>query len=135
VEKHRLLIHCRQYDWAKYGLTVPSPAVFDFRCAIQRVVQINIEGVIAGLRVMGCLYDTVLQTSDCTSYSIDTCCTEHKCMWVRKAIWLCLCVRIHHFVRTRNTELKQLAEKKKQTKVNKLTAVKPSRKTKKVKHL
>jgi len=135
VEKHTLLIHCRQFDWAKYGLTVPSPAVFDFCCAIERVVQINIEGVIAGLRVMGCLYDIVLQTIDCNSYSIDTCCTEHKCMWVRKAIWLYLRVRIHHFVRTRNTELKQLAEQKKQTKVNKLTAAKPSRKTKKVKHL
>jgi len=70
VEKHSLLIHCRQFDWAKYGLTVPSPAVFDFRCAIQRVVQINIEGVIAGLHVMGCLYDIVLQTIDCNSYSI-----------------------------------------------------------------
>lgn len=133
VEKHSLLIHCRQFDWAKYGLTVPSPAVFDFCCAIERVIQVNIEGVIARPRVMGCLYDLVLQTVDCSSYSIDTCCA--KCMWVRKAIRLYLRVQIHHFVRIRNTELKQLAEKKKETKVNKLRAVKPSRKTKKVKHL
>ena len=100
AEKHSHVIHCRQFDRAKYGLTVPSPAVFDFFCAIQRVVQINIQGVIAGLLVMGCLYDIVLQTIDCNSYSIHTCCREHTCTWVRKAIRLYLRVRIHHFVRT-----------------------------------
>jgi hypothetical protein len=43
-------------------------------------------------------------------------------------------VRIHHFVRIRNRELKDLAEKRKFAKAAK-DAFKPNRKAKKVKHL
>ena len=58
----------------------------------------------------------------------------HRTSWLNAALRLFLRVRIHHFVRVRNRELKMLAEKKK-AKSAELKAVKPNRKSKKVKHL
>jgi len=45
---HAALTQARQFHWTKYGLTIPSACVFDLCCAIERVVQMNIEGVMAG---------------------------------------------------------------------------------------
>jgi len=40
-------------------------------CAIERIVQTNIEGIMAGPRVMGCLKDMVQEAVTVDSYYID----------------------------------------------------------------
>ena len=35
----------------KYGLTIPSPDLFDLCCEMERAVQMNMEGVMAGTAV------------------------------------------------------------------------------------
>jgi len=125
VALHTILTHARDFDWAKYGLTIPPPDLFDICCAMERVVQMNIEGVMSGPKVMRSLIDVVRQTVNVDSYHVDVCCDEHQKYWINNAIVLFLRVRIHHFVRVRNRELKQLADKKKHSRP------KPSRKAKK----
>jgi len=125
------LTQARKFDWAKYGLTIPSPDLFDLCCGMERAVQMNIEGVMGGPRVMRCLKAIICQTVNVHSYHIDVSCDEHQQYWLNAAITLFLRVRIHHFVKIRNRELKQLADKKKTAQ---MTASKPSRKLKKVKH-
>jgi len=129
---HAALTQARQFHWAKYGLTIPSACVFDLCCAIERVVQMNIEGVMAGPYVMRTLKDIIFETVNVHSYQIDVCCKEHQQYWLNLAITLFLRVRIHHFVKIRNRELKQLQDKKK---VVQQTTRKPSQKLKKVKNL
>ena len=128
---HTILTHARQFDWAKYGLTVPSPGLYEICSAMERVVQMNIEGVMAGPSVMRCLTDVIRASVNLESYNVDCCCSEHQQYWLNHAVAMYLRVRIHHFVKVRNRELKQLAEKQKEKKHR----PKPSRKTKKVKHL
>ena len=130
---HTVLVQTRQFDWAKYGLTVPSPALYELCCAIERVVQTNMEGVMAGPGVMGSLKDIFMQSVDRESYEINCCCKVHQTYWLNAAVTLFLRVRIHHFVKVRNRELKQLAAKQKEKHAHAAVS-KPSRKLKKVKH-
>jgi hypothetical protein len=100
------------------------------------------EGLMAESHVMARLkqiirsYGSSIQTD---SYNIDACCTEHQVYWISTAITIFLRIRINHFVRIRNREIKQLAEQKKEKRalVYKIgqNLSKPSRKTKKAKHL
>jgi len=129
---HTALTKARNFDWAKYGLTIPTPDLFDLCCGMERAVQMNIERVMAGPRVMRCLKDIINETVDVRSYQIDVCCDKHRQYWLNTAVTLFLRVRIHHFVKIRNRELKDLADKKKAAKA---TVSKPSRKLKKVKHV
>jgi len=105
--------------------------LYEICSAMERVVQMNIEGVMAGPSVMRCLTDVIRASVNFESYNVDCCCSEHQQYWLNHALAMYLRVRIHHFVKVRNRELKQLAEKQKEKK----DRPKPSRKTKKVKHL
>jgi hypothetical protein len=133
--KHTVLMEMRQFDWAKYGLVCPSAQLYDLCRAVEQIVQLNMEAVIAGPRVMGNLKEIVSRAISVNSYPIDSCCHDHRLFWLSNAITLYLRIRIHHFVRVRNRELKDLANAKKIKQLSEKTASKPSRKTKKIKHL
>jgi hypothetical protein len=136
--KHASLLELRQFEWSKYGLASPSPQLFDLCCALERIVQVNIESTMAGPNVMGSLKDVIGCSVTVDSYPIDDCCSNHKTWWLNMAVTVFLRVRIHHFVRIRNRELKDLAEArkiKKQKHEAEATASKGSRKAKKVMHL
>ena len=85
------------------------------------------EAVIAGPAVMGSLKDLISQGINTDSFNIEICCQQHRIHCVMSVITLFLRIRIHHFVKIRNRELKELAEKKKDK-------VKRNRKVKKVVH-
>lgn len=139
VGQHTTFLKMRQFDWSKYGLTSPSPQLYDLCCALERIVQLNIEGVMATRGVMGSLKDIVDSTVTVDSYPIDECCSDHKSWWLSTVVTVFLRIRIHHFVRIRNRELKALADAKKMKKQTEkkaeTNARKPSRKAKKVMHL
>ena len=80
---------------------------------MERVVHMNTERVMAGPYVMRTLTDIVFETINVRSYYIDVCCDKHQQYWLNTAITLFLRVRIRHFVKIRNRELKQLQDKKK----------------------
>jgi len=136
--QHDVFVTTKEFSWAKYGLVIPSAALYDLWCVIERIVQMNMEGIMAGPRVMGCLKDMVQESVTVDSYYIDVSCDNHQSHWLNKAITIYLRVRIHHFVRVRNREPKELAEKRKSDAAKlKLTTrnQKRNRKAKKVKHL
>ena len=64
-------------------------------------------------RVMQKLHDLCLGSVFIESYTIESACSEHQLLWINRALTLFLRVRIHHFVKIRNQELKQLADKQK----------------------
>jgi hypothetical protein len=136
---HTAFSEMKQFEWSRYGLASPSPQLFDLCCAMERIVQVNLEGVIAGPRVMGSLKDIIASAVAIDSYPIDECCDDHRSWWLNVAVTVFLRIRIHHFVRIRNRELKELtnaAKIKKQTNARVEKSVrKPSRKAKKVMHL
>jgi len=105
----------------------PSPGLFELCNAMERIVQMNIEAVIAGPAVMGSLKDLISQGINTDSFNIEICCQQHRIHCVTNVITLFLRIRIHHFVKIRNRELQELAEKKKDK-------VKRNRKVKKVVH-
>jgi catabolite regulation protein CreA len=118
VGKHMTLLETRQFDWSKYGLASPSPQLYDLCCALERIVQLNIEGVMAGPSVMGSLKDIIDSTVTVDSYPIDECCSDHRSWWLSMVVTVFLRIRIHHFVRIRNRELKTLADTKKMKKTD-----------------
>ena len=99
--KHTVLMEMRQFEWAKYGLACPSPQLYDLCRAVEQIVQLNMEALIAGPRVMGNLKEIVVRGISIDSYPIDACCPDHKLFWLNNAITLYLRVRIHHFNCTR----------------------------------
>ena len=133
------LIQTRNFSWVRYVIAILSLQVVDLCSSIERVFQMNMEGLMAESHVMARLKQIIRSSIQTDSYKIDACCTEHQVYWINTAITIFLRVRINHFVRIRNREIKELAEKKKEKRalVNKLgqNSSKPSRKTKKVKHL
>jgi hypothetical protein len=76
--KHASLLELRQFEWSKYGLASPSPQLFDLCCALERIVQVNIESIMAGPNVMGSLKDVIGCSVTVDSYPIDDCCSNHK---------------------------------------------------------
>jgi hypothetical protein len=136
---HNLLIRMRNYSWAKYGLTTPSPQVLELCCSMERIFQTNMEGLMAGSGVMARLTEMIKNTIFLDSYYVDACCKMHQTYWITTAVTIFLRIRIHHFVRVRNREIKAMAEKKKQKLRNTLSegkkAVKSSRKLRKIKHV
>jgi hypothetical protein len=129
---HTALLQIRQFDWAKFGLASPSPPLYDLCCGMERIVQANIEGVIAGSCVMGSLKDVITSSISLESYPVEECCSDHRSWWLGLAVKVFLRVRIHHFVRIFNTELEEKEQVKKKVETK---ACKPSRKAQKAMHL
>jgi len=77
--------------------------------AIEKVVQLNIESCVnAQHGVVRQLFDLVLSAVDVYSYSLPSVCGSHQLQQTRNVVLLYLRLRIHHFVRIRNRELKDL---------------------------
>ena len=89
----------------------PSYAMFSLCSSIEKVVQLNIESCVnaqhgvVGLRQ---LFDLALSAVDVYSYSLPSVCGSHQLQQTRNVVMLYLRLRIHHFVRIRNRELKDL---------------------------
>jgi hypothetical protein len=84
--KHASLLELIQFEWSKYGLASPSPQLFDLCCARERIVQVNIEIIMARPNVMGSLKDVI----GC-SVTVDDCCSDHKTWWLNMAITVFFC--------------------------------------------
>ena len=113
VGQYTTFLNIRQFDWSEYGLASSSPQLYDLCCALERIVQLNIEGVMAGPGVMARLKKIIDSTVTVDSYPIDECCSDHRSWWLSMVVTVFLRIRIHHFVRSRNRELKALADAKK----------------------
>lgn len=122
---HALFVKLKTFDWAKHGLVVPSPALFNLCCTLERIVSFDIEQLCYGSNVMCNLKQCILTSVDVYSVDIDCACTEHKRQQLDYFVSLYSRVRIHHYVRIRNRELKQFAQTAK---------MKRNRKTKKFSH-
>ena len=112
AEKYALFVQLKTFAWAKHGLTIPSLSMFKLCESIERIVQMNIETLSTGKNVMSYVRECIYQGVDADSYELDSVCEDHMCGTVGYIIRLYLRVRIHHFVRIRNRELKQYAAPK-----------------------
>ena len=111
---HEAFGHFKNFDWAKHGLQKPTLTLYSLCSAVEKVVQMNIESVVSGrYNVVARLMEVVTQAIDIHSYHVDSVCSSHQECYVTYAIKLYLRLRIHHFVRIRNRELKELELRKK----------------------
>jgi len=122
---HAQFVKLKTFDWAKHGLLVPSPVLFNLCCTLERVVSTSVEQLCYGSNVMRNLTECISTAVDVYSFDIDCACTEHKRQQLDYLVNLYSRLRIHHYVRIRNRELKQFAQSAK---------LKKNRKTKKVSH-
>ena len=122
---HAQFVKLKTYDWAKHGLVVPSPALFSLCCSLERVVSYSVEQLCCGSNIACSLKQCILTSVDLYSFDIDCACSEQRRQQLDYFVTLYSRVRIHHYVRIRNRELKQFAQTGK---------VKRNRKAKKVTH-
>jgi hypothetical protein len=80
------LIQMRNFSWAKYGLAVPSPQVADLCNSIERVFQMNVEGLMVGSHLMTRLKEIICSCIQVDSYYVDACCSKHQVYWISSAI-------------------------------------------------
>jgi len=131
IQKHEIFIHFKNFDWAKHGLQKPSYAMFCLCSSVEKAVRLNIESCVnAQHGVVKQLFDVVLTTVDVYSYSLPSVCALHQLQQIRHVVLLYLRLRIHHFVRIRNRELKDLQLKQKQN----VHVGKKNRKLEKISH-
>ena len=117
---HEMFIYFRNFEWAKHGLQKPTFSMFALCSAIEQVVQLNMETVVTGKTGVMCkLQKMVFSALDVATYPLETVCAEHQSQRMNEAVRLFLRVRIHHFVRIRNRELKELESKAKEKKMTK----------------
>jgi len=121
------LIELKAFSWAKWGLTVPPESIFQMCVAIEKIVQTNLESLSTGKHVMKYLWECVVQGIEVCNYDVTCACTDHVDVVRNKIIRLYLRIRIHHFVRIRNRELKEFAQPRS-------VKVKRNRKAKKIMH-
>jgi DhnA family fructose-bisphosphate aldolase class Ia len=95
-----MFISNKPFDWCKYSLAWPPSELFDLCCAIERILQANLECVVAGPGVMG----RVKSNTQATGSTV--------------VIINFFAFTFITFVKIRNSELKELAEKKKATQVS-----------------
>jgi len=124
-DAHAQFVKLKTYDWAKHGLLVPSPALFNLCCTFERIISFSIEQLCYSSKVAYNLKQCIFTSVDLYSFDIDCACQEHKRQQLDYFVRLYCRVRIHHYVRIRNRELKQFAQTAK---------LKRSRKAKKVSH-
>jgi len=111
--KHEMFVYFRTFDWAKHGLQKPTFSLFKLCSAIEQIVQMNMEATVTGNRGVMCkLLSMVTPAIDVQSYPLETVYSVHQAQRMNDAVRLYLRVRIHHFVRIRNRELKELQLKK-----------------------
>jgi len=113
TEPRLAFIQNKTFDWAKHGLLAPSRELYEFTANIEKVVQMNIESLISGRKVMHNLRQCVLTCIDLASYHIDSVCESHQTQQQDYMVNLLLRVRIHHFIRIRNRELQQIDQSRK----------------------
>jgi len=109
----------------KANSIVPSPALFSLCCSLERIVSSSVEQLCSGLNVACNLRQCIFTSVDVYSFDIDCACTDHRRQQLDYFVTLYTRLRIHHFVRIRNRELKQLSQSAK---------LKRNRKAKKVTH-
>jgi hypothetical protein len=127
--KHEIFVYFRTFDWAKHGLQKPTFSLFKLCSAIEQIVQMNMEATVNGNNGVMCkLLSMVTAAIDVQSYPLETVCSVHQTQRMNDAVRLYLRVRIHHFVRIRNRELKELELKKKEK------CTKKNRKLEKITH-
>lgn len=118
-------IQVKTYEWAKHGLLAPSAELYQLCVCFEKVVQMNIEKLSCGRNVKTNLKDCFAASVDQQSFCLDFACSEHQQYLRDSVIDLLARVRIHHFVKIRNRELKELEQHRK---------LKVNRKAKKVMH-
>lgn len=119
----------RNFDWAKHGLQRPPFSEYRLCSAIEKLLQMNMETAVNGqIGIMSRLTQLIGNTVSIDNYHMETACSSHQEHHARQVIRLYLRIRIHHFVRIRNRELKQLELQHK----NKL--MKTNRKLDKISH-
>lgn len=110
---HVSFIQFKTFDWAKHGLLAPSRELYSLCTNIEKAVQMNMEKLICGRNVMRNLKDCLAAVIDFDSFRLDSVCVEHHQQQFDYLITLLLRVRIHHFLRIRNRELRQLEHARK----------------------
>lgn len=110
----------KSYDWAQRGLTMPTANFLALCKGMEKVVASQVESAIGRDGVAVTLERGIRSSLDCDSYFVDNMCDEHHSSVLDKVVRLFIRIRIYHFVKIRNREIKELADKRKNRKANKV---------------
>jgi len=127
-ESSSVLVKLKTFSWAKWGLTIPPESVFSMCLVIKKIVRRNLESLSTGKHIMKYLWECIVQGVDLCTYDVDYACTNHAAFVRNQIVRLYLRIRIHHFVRIRNRELKEYGQ------YRAVKATKQNRKAKKIMH-
>lgn len=106
---HEVYGHFRNFNWAKHGLQKPSFSLYSLCSSVEKIVQMNIEAVVSGrYSVAAKLLDIVLQAVDLQTFELESVCSAHQKQQLIYVTNLYLRLRIFHFVKIRNRELKDM---------------------------
>ena len=103
----------KEFDWAKKGLTIPSPELFHMLYSLEKTIQMNLEGLCSSNHFSRNLKECFSACTDMYSFELRNFCPTHRLHGLNLVVNLYIRIRIHHFVKIRNRELKELAIAKK----------------------